>query len=155
MTHSNRIDRRRFLKGAVALGAAGELALHRQLTLAAELGGGHPQAPKPGHFPAKAKHLIFFFFTGGLSHVDTFDFKPELRKQHGKTIGSNKRPLKGTDWKFRPYGECGKMISDLFPHVGSVVDDICFLHTVRGDSGGHSAATLGMLTGSITFPISP
>ncbi len=153
MTQSNRLDRRTFLKGAAALGAAGELALHRQLTMAAELGGGHPLAPQPGHFPARAKHLIFFFFTGGLSHVDTFDYKPELQKRHGTTIGNNKRPLKGTDWKFRPYGECGKMVSELFPHVGSVVDEICFLHTVRGDSGGHSAATLGMLTGSITFPM--
>ncbi|MGC1272821.1 MAG: DUF1501 domain-containing protein [Planctomycetaceae bacterium] len=153
MTQNNRLDRRTFLKGAAALGAAGELALHRQLTVAAELGGGHPLAPQPRHFPARAKHFIFFFFTGGLSHVDTFDYKPALKKRHGTTIGGNKRPLKGTDWKFRPYGECGKMVSELFPHVGSVVDEICFLHTVRGDSGGHSAATLGMLTGSITFPM--
>ncbi|WP_153556660.1 DUF1501 domain-containing protein [Roseimaritima sediminicola] len=153
MTPNPRLDRRSFLTSAAALGTAGELALHRRLTLAAELGGGHPLAPKPGHFPARAKHLILFFFTGGLSHVDTFDHKPQLNKDHGKTIGSNKRSLKGTDWKFRPYGECGKMVSELFPHVGSVVDDICFLHTVRGDSGGHSAATQGMLTGSITFPM--
>jgi hypothetical protein len=149
----NQLNRRRFIKGAAALAASGELALHRQLTLAAELNNGHPLAPKPGHFPGSAKHLILFFFTGGLSHVDTFDYKPQLQKDHGKTISGAGRPLKASPWKFQPHGECGKMVSELFPQVGSVVDQMCFLHTVRGDSGGHSAATLGMLTGSITFPM--
>jgi hypothetical protein len=146
------LNRRTFL-GTAAAAAAGELALRQRLTLAAELGGGHPLAPKPGHHAATAQHLIVFFFTGGLSHVDTFDYKPQLQKDHGKRLERDEKPLKGSPWKFQPYGECGKMISELFPHVGSVVDQICFLHTVRGDSGGHSAATLGMLTGSITFPM--
>jgi hypothetical protein len=153
MSQANPLNRRSFLCGAAALAAGGELGLRQRLTLAAELGGGHPLAPKPGHFPARAKHLIVFFFTGGLSHVDTFDYKPQLQKDHGKKLRDGGRPLKASDWKFQPYGECGKMVSELFPHVGSVVDQICFLHTVHGDSGGHSAATLGMLTGSITFPM--
>lgn len=153
MTSRRRLDRRTFLQETAALAAAGELGLRRQLTWAAEIGGGHPLAPKRGHFPAKANHLILFFFTGGLSHVDTFDYKPQLRKDHGKKIDGTKQPLKGSDWKFQRYGECGKMVSNLFPYMGSVVDQICFLHTVRGDSAGHSAATLGMLTGSITFPM--
>jgi hypothetical protein len=153
MTTPSKINRRRFLGRTAAVAAAGELALHQQLSLAATLHDGHPLAPKPGHFAPKAKHLILFFFTGGLSHVDTFDHKPKLQDDHGKKISASSRPLKATLWKFRPYGECGKMVSDLFPHVGSMVDDFCFLHTVRGDSGGHSAATLGMLTGSITFPM--
>jgi hypothetical protein len=153
MANPHRLNRRTFLGSAAAMAAGGELALHRRLSLAAELGGGHPLAPQPGHFPAKAQNLIVFFFTGGLSHVDTFDYKPQLQKDHGKKVDRGDKPLKGSDWKFQPYGECGKMVSELFPHVGSVVDQICFLHTVRGDSGGHSAATLGMLTGSITFPM--
>ncbi len=153
MKNTNRLNRRTFLGSAAALAASGELALYERLSLAAELNGGHPLAPRPGHFPGTAKHLILFFFTGGLSHVDTFDYKPQLQKDHGKKIRDGGRPLKGSTWKFQPYGECGKMVSELFPHVGSVVDQICFLHTVRGDSGGHSAATLGMLTGSITFPM--
>jgi hypothetical protein len=153
MNKNHRLHRRTFLASAAALAAGSELGLHRRLTMAAELAGAHPLAPQPGHFPARAKHLIFFFFTGGLSHVDTFDYKPQLQKDHGKTINGNKKPLKASDWKFQPYGECGKMVSELFPHMGSVVDQLCFLHTVRGDSAGHSAATLGMLTGSITFPM--
>jgi Protein of unknown function (DUF1501) len=145
--------RRRFL-GKSAVGAAiSMLPLHQQLLLAVTSGGGHPLAPKPGHHPARAKHLILFFFTGGLSHVDTFDYKAKLQQDHGKTAVKGEKPLKASPWKFRPYGECGKMVSELFSNVGSVVDDICFLHTVRGDSAGHSAATLGMLTGSITIPM--
>jgi hypothetical protein len=145
--------RRLFLGGAAAIAAGGELALHRRLSLAAELHGGHPLAPRAVHHAPKAKHLILFFFTGGLSHVDTFDYKPKLQEDHGKTISGASRPLKGSPWKFQAYGQCGKMVSELFPHVGALADDFCFLHTVRGDSGGHSAATLGMLTGSITFPM--
>ncbi|MGE3779758.1 MAG: DUF1501 domain-containing protein [Pirellulaceae bacterium] len=155
MDRNHGIDRRRFLQRTAAClgaGATGELSLHQRLSLAAEMNGGHPLAPKAGHFPPRAKHLILFFFTGGLSHVDTFDYKPKLREDHGKTVRGGGKPLKGSDWKFRPYGESGKMVSDLFPHVGSVIDHFCFLHTIRGDSAGHSAATLGMLTGSITFP---
>src|SRR5262245_24881876 len=150
---TDQYTRRGFLAGSVALAAASELMLHERLSLAAAANGGHPLAPKPGHFPPKAKHLILFFFTGGLSHVDTFDYKPKLQEDHGKKVSGASRPIKGSQWKFQPYGQCGKMISELFPHVGSMVDEICFLHTIRGDSGGHSAATLGMLTGSITFPM--
>src|SRR5438067_9273725 len=143
MTQGN-FTRRSFLGRTAAIAAAGELSLHHRLGLAAELNGGHPLAPKPGHFAPKAKHLILFFFTGGLSHVDTFDYKPKLQEDHGKKIAGASKPLKGSPWKFQPYGQCGKMVSELFPHVGSVVDEFCFLHTIRGDSGGHSAATLGM-----------
>ena len=153
MIKQSKISRRAFVGGTAALAAGGELSLFQRLSLAAAVGGGHPLAPQPGHFPAKAKHLILFFFTGGLSHVDTFDYKPKLQEDHGKNISGASRPLKGSQWKFQPYGECGKMVSELFPHVGRVVDEFCFLHTIRGDSGGHSAATLGMLTGSITVPM--
>ena len=149
----HKLTRRSLLGSAAALAAGGELALYRQLSLAAELNGGHPLAPRAGHHVPKAKHLILFFFTGGLSHVDTFDYKPKLQEDHGKKISGASKPLKGSQWKFQPYGQCGKMVSELFPNVGALADDFCFLHTIRGDSGGHSAATLGMLTGSITFPM--
>ena len=147
-------NRRCFLREATALTAAtASLAVHRPLAYAATMNGGHPLAPKLGHHPARAKHLILFFFTGGLSHVDSFDYKPKLQQDHGKQLRPNDKPLKASPWKFKPYGECGKMVSELFPHIGSVADQVCFLHTVRGDSAGHSAATLGMLTGSITIPM--
>jgi hypothetical protein len=121
--------------------------------MAAELNGGHPLAPRPGHFPARAKHLIVFFMTGGMSQVDTFDYKPRLQRDHDKQVFKGHKKLLGSPYAFRPYGACGKMVSELFTNVGSVVDEFCFLHSVHGDSGGHSAATLGMLTGSVTIPM--
>ncbi len=146
-------SRRVFLQQAARAAVATGLGTHAHCTFAATLNGGHPLAPKPGHHIARAKHLILFFFTGGFSHIDTFDYKPKLQQDHGKTVRKGEKPLKASPWKFSPYGECGKMVSELFPHMGSVVDQLCFLHTVRGDSAGHSAATLGMLTGSITIPM--
>jgi hypothetical protein len=145
--------RRNFLRTASALAAGGGLSLQHRLTQVALAGGGHPLAPKIGHHIPRAKHLILFFFTGGLSHVDTFDYKPHLQRDHGKNLNNHSKPLKASPWKFQPYGQSGKMISELFAHLGSVVDQLCFMHTVRGDSAGHSAATLGMLTGSITIPM--
>lgn len=141
------------MQRAASVAAATGLGTHAQCTYAATQNGGHPLAPKPGHHAARAKHLILFFFTGGFSHIDTFDYKPKLQQDHGKTVRKGEKPLKASPWKFSPYGECGKMVSELFPNMGSVVDQLCFLHTVQGDSAGHSAATLGMLTGSITIPM--
>ncbi len=144
-------SRRSILRRASTFALGGGLGLYRQLSVAAAINAGHPLAPRPGHHPAKAKHLIVFFMTGGFSHLDTFDYKPRLQQDHDKPNAGRK--LLGSPWKFRPRGDCGKMVSTLFEHVGGVVDDICFLHTIHGDSAGHSAATLGMHTGSVTIPL--
>src|SRR4051795_8808171 len=144
-------NRRSVLRRASAFAAAGGLGLYRDLSIAAAANAGHPLAPRPGHVPAKAKNLIVFFMTGGISHLDTFDYKPKLQKDHDKAVGKLK--VLASPYKFRPRGESGKMVSELFEHVGGVVDDLCFLHTVHGDSAGHSAATLGMHTGSVTIPL--
>jgi hypothetical protein len=150
----DRIHRRTFLGRTAAASAAGGLGLYRRLALAAGLNGGHPLAPRPGHFPARAKHLIIFFMTGGISHLDTFDYKPKLQQDHDKPLGGRgQRKLKASPYAFRPAGASGKMVSELFPNVGSVVDEFCFFHSVHGDSAGHSAATLGMHTGSVTIPM--
>ena len=148
---SEPLNRRSVLKSALAFATAGELGLYRRLSIAAAMNSGHPLAPLPGHFPAQAKNLIVFFMTGGISHLDTFDYKPKLQKDHNKQVG--KRKVLASPYPFRPRGECGKMVSELFEHVGGVVDEFCFLHTVHGDSAGHSAATLGMHTGSVTIPL--
>ena len=132
-------SRRTFL---AATTAASGLSLRSKLALATSLHGGHPLAPKPSHFPAKAKRLIVFFMTGGISHIDTFDHKPQLNRRHDQQYG--KRKLKGCQFTFKPYGECGHFISELLPHVGRVADDICFIHSLYNDSGGHSKATLAM-----------
>ncbi|RUL82184.1 DUF1501 domain-containing protein [Tautonia sociabilis] len=145
------MNRRALLRRASAFATAGGLGMYRRLSIAAAANGGHPLAPRPGHFPSKAKHLIIFFMTGGFSHLDTFDYKPKLQADHDKEVGRHK--VLASPYAFRPRGECGKMVSELFEHVGGVVDEFCFLHTVHGDSAGHSAATLGMHTGSVTIPM--
>lgn len=151
-----KLDRRSLLRqsmstAALAAGAWGGSMLRGQLALSAGLNNGHPLAPKPSPLPAKAKHLIIFFMTGGISHVDTFDHKPKLNADAGKTTGKHK--IKASQFKFQPYGETGRMVSDLLPNVGSVIDEFCLIHSMTNASSGHSAATLGMHTGSITIPM--
>ena len=148
-TDSHNFNRRNFLAGSLA--TASGAALHAPLSLAAQLNQGHPLAPKKSHHPAKAEHLIMFFMTGGMSHVDTFDHKPRLNRDAGKKFG--KYTIKPTQYKFSLRGEQGKMVSELFTEVGSVIDEMCLIHSIYNDSAGHSAATLGMHTGSITIPM--
>ncbi|MCS6953557.1 MAG: DUF1501 domain-containing protein [Bryobacterales bacterium] len=109
-----------------------------------------PLAPKPPHFPARAKRVIFLFMTGGASHVDTFDPKPKLFADHGKKY-KNGRYLIRPRFTFKPYGKSGIEVSELFPHVGECVDDICVIRSMRNDHGDHFEATLGIHTGSVTF----
>ncbi|MDH3719768.1 MAG: DUF1501 domain-containing protein, partial [Planctomycetota bacterium] len=145
------INRRRFLQGSLAALPGAGVGLHGHLSLAAQLNQGHPLAPQQAHHPAKAEHLILFFMTGGMSHVDTFDHKPRLNRDAGKKIGSH--VIKPTQYKFTPRGQSGRMVSELFTEVGSVIDEMCLIHSIYNDSAGHSAATLGMHTGSITIPM--
>ena len=111
---------------------------------------GNPLAPKKPHFAPKAKRVIFLFMTGAVSHVDTFDPKPYLTKHHNEKANGN-RYYKGSDWKFKRYGESGIEVSDLFPHIGSVIDDICVIRSMRNINGDHFGATIGIHTGSATF----
>jgi hypothetical protein len=145
------LDRRRFLRCTATGAAVGGAALRSQLAMAAGLGDGHPLAPKPSHFPGKAKRLIVFFMTGGISHVDTFDHKPKLNTDAGKKV--EKHTIKASQFAFQPYGQSGRMVSELLPHVGTVIDEFCLIHSMSNASSGHSAATLGMHTGSVTIPL--
>jgi hypothetical protein len=116
-----------------------------------------PLSPKPPHFPAKAKQVIFVFSNGGVSHMDTFDYKPTLFKADGKMMGtggglSNKqRVLLKPLWEFHPGGKCGTLVSDLFPHLREHMDDICLIKSMNGNDNEHYNATLGMHTGSFFF----
>ena len=95
--------------------------------------------------------MIFMFMTGGVSHMDTFDPKPYLNKNHNKITGKGKRYYKGTDWAFRRHGKAGPEVSDLFPHIGSMMDDICVIRSMKNINGDHFGATIGIHTGSATF----
>ncbi|MCB9890147.1 MAG: DUF1501 domain-containing protein [Planctomycetes bacterium] len=118
----------------------------------------NPLAPKEPRFPAKAKSVIFLFMYGGPSHVDTFDYKPALYPLDGKTIDIKTKGRGGTKsqgrvvgpkWKFQQYGECGKWVSDLFPHLGKQVDKMAFLHSLYAESPLHGSAMLMMNSGRI------
>lgn len=156
-----RIRRREFLHqlggGFTSLSLAG--MLNRDKALAAPtLGIGNPLEPRPPQLPAKAKSVIFLFMYGGPSHVDTFDYKPNLYPLDGKTIpvktfgrGGRKSQgrVVGPKWEFNQYGECGKHVSTLFPHVAECVDDIAFIHSMTADSPIHGSAMLMMNSGSL------
>lgn len=122
-----------------------------------EASNANPISPKPTHFPAKAKRVIFVFSNGGASHMDTFDYKPELFKADGKKKGvggglsNQERVLLKPLWDFKPGGECGTLVSDLFPHVRELMDDICVIRSMNGNDNEHYNATLGMHTGSFFF----
>lgn len=108
--------------------------------------------PLPGraHFPPRAKNIIFVYLSGGFSHVDTFDPKPELLKRDGQAHGRKK--LFAPQWGFKPRGESGIEISDLFPHIAQRADDLCVMRSLWSDHGNHFQATLGLHTGSFTVP---
>lgn len=116
-----------------------------------------PLSPKEPHFPARAKRVIFVFSNGGVSHMDTFDYKPELFKADGKKTGSGgglsnqQRVLLKPLWEFKPGGKCGTLVSDLFPHLRECMDDICVIKSMNGNDNEHYNATLGMHTGSFFF----
>lgn len=123
---------------------------------------GDPLSPHAPHFPARAKRVIFLFMTGGVSHVDTFDPKPALHRDHGKEIvadhpeikdrpGYERIYLKRPQWTFSPHGECGTEVSELFPHVATCVDDIAMIRSMHTSHSNHYNATLGMHTGSFAF----
>ena len=118
----------------------------------------NPLKARRPHYPAKAKSVIFLFMYGGPSHIDTFDHKPKLNALDGKTIAvktfgrggkRNEGRVVGTKWDFKRYGQSGKWVSDLFPHIGGCVDDIAFLHSLTADSPIHGSAMLQMNTGKI------
>jgi hypothetical protein len=117
----------------------------------------HPLAPRSPHFAPKAKRVIFLFSTGGVSHMDTFDYKPELFKADDKSYGvggglsNQKKLLVKPMWKFRPGGQCGTMVSDLFPKIREKMDDICLIRSMKSDDNEHYQATLAMHCGSFFF----
>ncbi len=109
----------------------------------------NPLATKAGHHSAKAKAVIQIFCPGGLSHVDTWDYKPELVKRQGKPFdvdgklqffASKPGNCQQSWWPFRQHGECGRWISDLFPKLAQRVDDMAFIHSMQSKTALHGPA---------------
>jgi hypothetical protein len=104
--------------------------------------------------PARAKRVIFLFMNGGLSQVDSFDPKPMLEKYHGQplpggAIATERKTgaLMRSPFQFKKYGQSGMDVSELFPHVGGMADDICFIRSVYTDIPNHEPSMLMMNTG--------
>jgi hypothetical protein len=150
------MNRRHFLKCTAGCVAAGS---YPTLALAARLGDAQVLAPRPTHFPPRARHLIFVFLTGGVSHVDTFDPKPRLAAEHGRVVaapglrGTGRLPLLGSRFRFRACGRSGLRVSDIFPHLGDVADELCVIRSLHTDIVEHFQAVLAMHTGSATVPL--
>lgn len=172
------LDRRRFLNDS-ALGLSGlaltslfaAQGLLNRRVLAAETSPNSSNAPirplvkpdapyaaRPPHFAPRANRVLLIFCSGAVSHVDTFDYKPELVKRHDTPMpgsdklitfqGENGNLIKPI-WPFRPRGESGKMVSELLPNLAELADDMCFIHSMTAKSNTHGPAENQMSTGYI------
>jgi hypothetical protein len=141
------------------LALAGLLGADHAGRAAAEPASANPLAPKAPHFTPRARRVIFLFMHGGPSQVDTFDYKPLLRRDHGKplpfarprVVSSETGNLLASPWKFRQHGQSGLWVSELFPHVGACSDDLCLIRSLHGSNSRHGGALLELHTGSDTF----
>ena len=110
-----------------------------------------PLAPKPSHFQGKAKRVIFLCMRGAPSHVDTFDYKPILNRDSGKTGERPGSKLLGSKWDFQQHGQSGQWISDLYPNVARHADDLAILNGMHTDIPNHPQATIQLHTGNFQF----
>jgi hypothetical protein len=152
--------RRAFLQRAACC-LAGRVGTYPALLQNARSQGATVIAPSRTHFPPRANHLIFVFLTGGFSHLDTFDYKPRLRADHGRPVPafglrddeSRRQPLLGSPFRFDRHGQSGLWVSEIFPHLAGVADELCVLHGLHTDIVEHFQAVLAMHTGSSTVPL--
>ena len=112
----------------------------------------NPLSPKQPHFKPRAKRIIFACMRGGPSHVDTFDYKPALAKDNGKTPnGYGNRKLLESPWKFPKRGKSGIEISELYPNLAKHADKMCLLNSMYGDIPNHPQCFVQLHTGSFQF----
>jgi hypothetical protein len=151
---SNRRSWLSFASRGVGAIAAAELLSRDQSCSAAAV---PPEASDPApHFRQRATRVIHICLFGGLSQVDSFDYKPTLEKNHGQSLSSEQKPdvffgkvglLRKSDWKFKQRGESGLWISDLFPHLGGVADELTIVRSMYGETSNHTPATFQQNTG--------
>ncbi len=158
------LARRWFLQECgIGLGAMALAELLGPQRASAATAGTNPLAPKPGHFPGKAKSVIFLFMAGAPSHLELFDNKPQLAKFDGTLpppellkgyraafINPNSKLL-GPKFKFAKHGQCGAELSELLPHLATVVDDITIVKSMATDAFNHAPAQILMNTGNQQF----
>ena len=154
------IARRDFLQRAGGgIGALGLLSLLQEDGYTAPPVSTDPLAPRIPHYPAKIKRVISVFCFGGLSHMESFDPKPELTRMDGTPVSGNPKfdtggrsapgKLMKSPWEFRNYGQSGMPVSSLFPNIAKHVDEFALIRSMKSDSNNHVPAVYHMLTGSI------
>ena len=154
------LDRRGFLGStSFSLGSIALSALIQQEKAASAesplIDPTQPQRSRPSHFPAKAKNVVVIFCAGACSQLETYDYKPELARRDGQTFAEGPAVtfqgpsgnLAKPQYNFRPRGESGKMVSEMIPHLGELVDDIAFVHSLTSKSNTHGPAENFLSTG--------
>jgi len=151
MSNPFTVSRRNILRSAGV--GFGHLALSGLLgsiagkAAAQELNSNNPLAPKRPPLPAKAKRIIFLFMEGAISSVDTFEYKPELERRHGKS-GPGGGTLTASRFNFKQYGESGANFSELLPNIATHADELCFMRGLYTDTPAHPQAVVQLHTGS-------
>ena len=143
-------SRRSFLRSVT--GGFGALAYTALISQPAAASPASPLAPKQPHFAPRAKRVLFLCMEGGPSHVDSFDYKPELVNRGGKPIGKGKvpsAPLMPPVWEFRQRGQSGLWISELFPELAEQADRLCLINSMQTDIPAHPPAFIQLHTGSL------
>ena len=115
-----------------------------------------PFAPRKPHYAPRAKCVIFLYMDGGVSQVDSFDPKPLLDREHGKPFAAKISPTQfdniGTTfkspWAFKRYGQCGLTVSDIFPHIGEMADELCVVRSMTSEFSVHNSANFFLHTGT-------
>jgi len=155
------LDRRQFLSHSASALSAIALTdlLGREGLLAAPIAidPAKPFAPRLPHFAPQAKNVLVIFCAGGVSQLETWDYKPELIKQDGKPLAGGPAvtfqgpagDLARPQYDFRPRGQCGKMVSDMVPHLAELTDDIAFIHSLTSNSNTHGPAENFLSTGFV------
>jgi len=168
LSHAGRhlLSRRDFLRwGGTGLGGIALAALLAEQRLSAagspwrpRIDSRMPYAPRAPHFQPKAKRVLMIFCSGAISHIDTFDYKPELIRLHNQPMPGGEGLITGQGmqgnvikplWDFKPRGQSGKMVSDLLPDLAELADDMCFIHSMTAKSAAHGPAENQMSTGFI------
>ena len=156
------LDRRRFLADAAT--GLGAIAITQLLADEGLLGAdattidpARPYRARPPHFPPRAKNVIVIFCAGGVSQLETWDYKPVLARLDGQTLDDGPSvtfqgpagDLAKPQYRFRPRGETGKMVSDMIPHLAELTDDFAFIHSLTSTSNTHGPAENFLSTGSV------
>jgi hypothetical protein len=140
------LNRRQFVEWSTH--GLGSIALLELLQQDGVLAAAEPADTETNHAP-RVKRAIQICLVGGMSHVDSYDYKPELTKKQGKTLGSDEKPdiffgkvglLRGSDWEYKQRGESGLWISEMFPHIAKMADELTLMRSMVSDSANHTPA---------------